>query len=349
MSLQVEIKKRFKGFYLDVSFETNTEYLGLLGASGCGKSMTLKCIAGVVTPDEGYIVLNGRVLFNSKKKINLKPQERNIGFLFQNYALFPNMTVEDNIAAGLKLVKNEKSSIVNDMINSFHLKGLEYKYPNQLSGGQQQRVALARSIAYNPDMLLLDEPFSALDSHLKGQVQAEMAELLKLYKGEVLMVTHSIDEAYNFCKNIVVIDKGKSVLFGNTKEIFKEPKLISAAKLIGCNNISNFSVISDNKIYAKDWDIELTLSKKAANEKFVGIHSNSFVIYNSGGETNTIECEIIEIIEKVHGYTVIFRNKNNSDASNIYFDVKKEIWDNRKNKDSLFLKIPEEPILLLSR
>lgn len=108
MSLFVDIKKKLKGFSLEVSFETNGDYLGILGASGSGKSMTLKCIAGIETPDEGIIVLNGKVLFDSKKNINLKPQERNVGYLFQNYALFPNMTVEENISIGLKSSKLEK-------------------------------------------------------------------------------------------------------------------------------------------------------------------------------------------------------------------------------------------------
>ncbi|MGD9567730.1 MAG: sulfate/molybdate ABC transporter ATP-binding protein [Sedimentibacter sp.] len=348
MSLKVDIKKSFKGFKLHVSFETNNEYLGFLGASGSGKSMTLKCIAGVETPDEGSIVLNNRVLFDSEKKINLKPQDRNIGFLFQNYALFPNMTVVENIGAGLRLSKTEKKAVVNDMLKSFHLMGLENKYPNQLSGGQQQRAALARSIAYNPDVLLLDEPFSALDYHLKGEVQAEMLELLKLYNGEVLIVTHSIDEAYKFCKNLVVIDKGNSVLFGNTREIIKDPKLISAARLTGCNNISRCCFTASNKIYARDWDLEITINKKATDIDYVGIHSNSFDIVESKNSENIMECEIVEIIEKVHGYTVIFHNKSgNINAANMYYDVKKEEWDNRNNKTNLFLKIRDDSILLL--
>ena len=244
MSLYIEIKKKFKGFNLNVTFETNGEYLGILGASGSGKSMTLKCIAGIEAPDEGLIVLNGKVLFDSKEKINLKPQDRNIGYLFQNYALFPNMTVDENICSGLKMSKKEKVKKVEEMIKSFHLQGLEKKYPNQLSGGQQQRVSLARCIAYNPDVLLLDEPFSALDTHLKDQLQTEVLELLKLYDGEVLMVTHSRDEAYRFCKNIVIIEEGKSVLLGDTKEIFKQPKLLSVARLTGCKNISKCEVLS---------------------------------------------------------------------------------------------------------
>lgn len=351
MSLKIAIKKKFKGFNLDISFETSKEYIGLLGASGSGKSMTLKCIAGIETPDEGYIELNGRVLFDSEKKINLKPQDRNIGYLFQNYALFPNMNIEENIGVGLRISKNEKKIIVDEMIKLFHLQGLEKKYPLQISGGQQQRVALARCMAYKPDVLLLDEPFSALDTHLKNQVQTEMLELLKLYTGEVLMVTHSIEEAYKFCKNIVVIEEGKSVLFGDTKDIFNNPKLVSAAKLTGCKNISISTPISTNKLFANDWDFEFKINKTVNDTRFIGIQSVSFEIiddYYLNKDVNVMECEIIDIIDKIHGYTVIFKNKNSkNNVSHLFFDVRRDSWDNRKDKQNLLLKIPEDSILLL--
>ena len=183
MSLLVDIKKKLKEFTLEIDFKTDGESLGILGASGSGKSMTLKCIAGVETPDEGRIVLNGKTLFDSRKGINLKPQDRNIGYLFQSYALFPHMTVEENIGIGLNLHKTEKELRIREIIESFHLEGLESKYPNKLSGGQQQRVALARCLVYKPDALMLDEPFSALDSHLKDHLQSEVLELLKSYDG----------------------------------------------------------------------------------------------------------------------------------------------------------------------
>ncbi|MDF2949624.1 MAG: transporter related [Sedimentibacter sp.] len=349
MSLKVDIKKKFKGFNLSVSFETNKEYLGLLGASGSGKSMTLKCISGIEPPDEGFIELNGRVLYDSDKKINLKPQDRNIGYLFQDYALFPNMTVEENIEAGLKLSKKEKVNIVEEMITKFHLQGLEKKYPVQLSGGQKQRTALARCIAYKPDVLLLDEPFSALDAHLKTQVQIEIMELLKLYTGEVLIVTHSMEEAYKFCKNLVILKDGNSVLFGDTKEIFMKPELASVARLTGCKNISSCTLVSTNKIYAHEWDIEIELNESAADIGFVGIKSNSFVVADDSSErTNIIECEIIDVIEKIQGYTIIFTNKKSRNtASHMYFDIKKEKWNNRNNKNNLFLKIINDSVLLL--
>jgi molybdate transport system ATP-binding protein len=346
MSLIVDIRKYFKGFILDVSFETKNEYLALLGASGSGKSMTLKCIAGVETPDEGRIILNDRILYDSKRKINLRPQERNIGFLFQNYALFPNMTVKENIAAGLKSL-NKNRAIIDDMIKLFQLTGLEDKYPSQLSGGQRQRVALARSIIYKPDLLLLDEPFSALDFHLKRQVQTEMIELLELYKGEVLMVTHSIDEALRFCKNLVIIDNGKSVLFCKTKEIFKDPKIVSAARLIGCNNISPCYLIDDSTVYAVEWDLKLKINRGLKDMNHIGIYSNSFKICETNDGENTIECEILETIEQKEDYTVIFKNKNSSNGSKMFFDIGKEAWNKNKNKKELFLKVNADSILLL--
>lgn len=354
MSLFVNIKKKLKGFSLDVSFETNGDYLGILGASGSGKSMTLKCIAGIETPDEGCIILNGKVLFDSEKRINLKPQERNIGYLFQNYALFPNMTVEENIGIGLKESKKEKEIKVNEIIKAFHLQGLEKKYPSQLSGGQQQRVAIARCIIYKPDILMLDEPFSALDSYLREQLQTEVLEFLKLYDGEVLMVTHSRDEVYKFCENIVVIDKGNSILLGNTKETFENPKIKEVAILTGCKNISKCKVISSNKIHALDWDIILETEKSVPkNINYVGIRAHNFQVVDNSkikDEKNIIECKINKIVENLFEYNVMFENKSSygkNDNSVIIYKVKKEEWDNRKNKDNLFLRIPEGSILFL--
>lgn len=350
MSLFVDIKKKLKGFSLDVSFETNGEYLGILGSSGSGKSMTLKCIAGIETPDEGRIVLNGKVLFDSYRKINLKPQDRHIGYLFQNYALFPNMTVEENIGIGLLTSKIEKERRVSEIIKKFHLQGLEKKYPNQLSGGQQQRVAMARCIIYKPDILMLDEPFSALDSHLKEKLQSEVLEFLKLYDGEVLMVTHSRDEVYKFCNNIVIIDKGNSILLGNTKEVFRDPKLMEAAMLTGCKNISRCKVVSSNKVYAIDWDITLEIEKEIPKEiNYIGIRAHSFEIVNTNFKTekNILDCQIDKIVENVFEYSILLKNKNKENQNTILYKIKKEEWDNRQNKEELYLKISESSILFL--
>jgi len=358
MRLLVDIKKRLKGFSLNVAFTIDDEYLGILGASGSGKSMTLKCIAGVETPDEGRIELNGKVLFDSAKRINLKPQERNIGYLFQNYALFPHMTVEENIGIGLRLPQKEKKQKVKEMIEAFRLQGLETKYPNQISGGQQQRVALARCIVYKPEVLMLDEPFSALDTHLRDQLQLEVLELLKLYQGGVLMVSHSRDEIYRLCKKLVIIDQGKSILFGDTKEIFKQPRLQAAARIIGCKNISGCEIISSHSVRAVDWGFILETGRPVPETtKYLGIQAHDFCLLDvaSGDpmkeQNNVIKCRIKRIVEGELEYSVYFSNKEmeqDNGNSDLVYKVRKELWDNRRNKEELYLKIPEQAILFLA-
>ena len=223
--LKVNIFKKLKEFDLEVDFELKQKRLGILGPSGCGKSMTLKSVAGIVNPDGGVVSLTSdeeTVYFDSINKINLKPQKRNVGYLFQNYALFPNMTVEENVASGLS--KGSDNKIVSEMIKRFHLEGLEKRYPRQLSGGQQQRVALARILAYGPDVILLDEPFSAMDTFLKEQLRIELVNSLKDFDGFSILVTHDRDEAFQFCDELIIMDEGKIIAKGDTYEIFENPK-----------------------------------------------------------------------------------------------------------------------------
>ena len=279
MSLKVNIKKRLGNFNLDVAFETERGVFAILGASGCGKSMTLKCIAGIETPDEGRIELNGRVLYDSAKKINLTPQKRRVGYMFQDYALFPNMTVEQNIKAGMG--KHPEEEKVRSYINRFRLEGLEKHYPAQLSGGQKQRVAMARMIASEPDILLLDEPFSALDSYLKWELEQEMRDMLAEVQKPVLFVSHNRDEVYRLCSMVSCIDHGKMEVIEKTKEFFHNPKTKTAAVLSGCKNISVAEIVDNNHIKALGWGITLCVSEIPEETKAVGIRAHSFYPVNA--------------------------------------------------------------------
>lgn len=276
--LKVDIQKKLKEFDLIVDFELKKKHLGILGPSGCGKSMTLKSIAGIVNPDEGIVSLNTgeeTVYFDSSKKINLKPQKRNVGYLFQNYALFPNMTVEENIACGL--TKNYDEKIVSDMIKRFHLDGLEKRYPRQLSGGQQQRVALARILAYNPDVILLDEPFSAMDTFLKEQLRIELSNSLNDFDGFSIMVTHDRDEAFQFCDELIVLDEGKIIAKGDTYEIFENPGKVQVARLTGCKNISKIEIIDEYHVKSLEWGEIFEVSEKISpNITHIGIRAHNF-------------------------------------------------------------------------
>lgn len=278
MAVTVEIRRKLDNFLLDINFHSNARRIGILGASGCGKSMTLKSIAGIELPDEGHIEVEGRTFFDKEKKINLKPQIRNVGYLFQNYALFPTMTVEKNIAAGLKGSRQERDARVREMVGKFRLQGLEKRLPGQLSGGQQQRVALARIMAYEPEMILLDEPFSALDMYLKDQLQRELAEMLADYEGTVIMVSHNRDEVYRFSEELLIIDQGKIAASGETKAIFRNPVSREAARLTGCKNFSKAHRIDVHTVVAEDWGVTLTTERKIPEyTEYVGYRAHDFI------------------------------------------------------------------------
>ena len=215
MALQAKIKKKFFGFTLDVEFETKEGCMGILGASGCGKSMTLKCIAGIEKPDSGRIVLNGRVLFDSEKKINLPVQKRNVGYLFQNYALFPTMTVEQNLMVVMEGKKEEKRAKIKEQLERFELSGLEKRYPSQLSGGQQQRVALARALVNRPDILLADEPTGNLDPKTSEEIM-KLLEQINERGTTVLVVTHNKEIVNQMKKRVVTMHDG--VIISDEKE-----------------------------------------------------------------------------------------------------------------------------------
>lgn len=209
--LVVQIYKKLAEFDLDVSFQVEDNILGLMGASGSGKSMILKCIAGIETPDRGRIVLNNHVLFDSEKKINVPIQKRNVGYMFQSYALFPNMNVYENISVGLRARKVKDVDIVaQKVMKQFQISELASRYSKQLSGGQRQRVALARLMAYEPDVLLLDEPFSALDEDLKEDLLRELKSELQISK-PVIFVSHNKEEVNELCDFKYKIKQGEIV------------------------------------------------------------------------------------------------------------------------------------------
>lgn len=279
MRLEADIRKDFGGFCLDMHFASDAGHIGILGASGCGKSMTLRCIAGIVTPDEGRIVLNGRVLFDSEKHINLKPQQRHVGYLFQNYALFPNMTVEQNIRSGLHGIKKEEQNArVQEMIEKFALQGLEKHFPDQLSGGQQQRTALARIMAYSPDVILLDEPFSALDAYLRDRVQQETLDLLKEYTGIAVLVSHNRDEVYRFSEDLLILDHGSIEVHGTPKAVFADPRTKAAAVLTGCKNFSSAVRVDDHTVKAESWGIMLHSDNLLPEDfSYLGFRAHDFI------------------------------------------------------------------------
>ena len=259
MGLQVEIRKELSGFTLEVAFRSENGVLGLLGGSGSGKSMTLKAIAGIERPDEGRIVLNGRVLFDSSRGLDLRPQERKVGYLFQNYALFPNMTVEKNVLSGLSAVKDrtERKKRMEEMLERMGLTEQRKLFPCQLSGGQQQRTALARMLVSGPELLLLDEPFSALDAHLRELLQIQVKDIMAGYGKDVVLVSHSRDEVYYLCSRTAVMSGGRILRTDETEKLFADPGSRAGAELTGCKNIAAARKTGEYEVEVPEWGIRL--------------------------------------------------------------------------------------------
>ena len=349
MSIYLDIRKKFKGFALDVQFQNDDGTLGILGASGCGKSLTLKCLAGLVTPDEGIIKVGGKTVFDSSAKINIKPQQRNVGYLFQNYALFPNMTVWDNINIAIKNNTSDREKKIRSLMERYELSGLEERYPVNLSGGQQQRVALARIFAYEPEILLLDEPFSALDSYLRENMQAIMLDVIQEYSGDVIMVTHSRDEAYRICDRLLVLSDGDIVGDDTPAKLFREPQNVNAAKITGCKNISEIEKISDTKVYAKSWGVEFEMNGPVNDSSHMGIRAHYFKTspQNPDGSqkgTNKIPVKIINEMTGSFEKTVILKNPNQPDGKELW-------WICSKDQDLShveYLYIDKEDMFLLN-
>lgn len=345
MAMEVRIRKDLGAFQLDIAFESDSRRIGILGGSGCGKSLTLKSIAGIEQPDRGRIVVNGKSLLDTEAKICLKPQVRKVGYLFQNYALFPTMTVEQNIEAGLTGKKADRKERVARMIEHFQLQGLEKRLPGELSGGQQQRVALARILAYEPEVILLDEPFSALDVYLRDKLQRELMELLKEYPGIVIMVSHNRDEVYRMSEELLVLENGRIVRQGPTKSVFENPENTAVARLTGCKNIVLVEEQPDGTLYAEEW--RLSLPVKAQGACAVAIRAHEFSIRKTA--QNEKLCFPIWkpiVTEDLFEYNISFQTAPDA-AGRIDWKVSKYNWVYGRDAipDCLYLK--ESDLLLL--
>lgn len=299
--------------------------------------MLLRCIAGLETPDSGRIVLNKRVLFDSKKGINLPSRDRLIGFLFQNYALFPHLNVAQNIAFGLQqMPKPQRDRQVNEQLARVQMQGLGNRYPHQLSGGQQQRVALARALAIQPEVLLLDEPFSALDTHLRSQMEKQLIETLSTYQGVTLFVTHNLEEAYRVCKNLLVLSEGKTAAYSSKENIFERPATFIVAQLTGCKNFSRAQAVSPQLVGATDWGCTLRVIEPIPSQlAYVGIRAHQLIFPNDPNQENTFPCWVVQTSETPHRMTLYLKLHNpptNPSDYHLQAEVFKEKWSVLKDR-----------------
>ena len=347
MELMVSIRKSLRDFDLKADFTVKDEVFALLGASGCGKSMTLKCIAGIERPDEGCILLNGRILFDSEKGIDLPPQQRRVGYLFQNYALFPNMTIAENILFGAVGTAEEKKAKMADSLKRFGLEGLEGAYPAELSGGQQQRVAFARILSSSAELLLLDEPFSALDSYLKWQMELELMDLLHSYDDGAILVSHDRNEVYRLANRIAVMNRGGIEAINGRDELFHQPRTLAATLLTGCKNVSAACYEGEHSLLAQEWALPLQVAAEVPKGlKYVGIRAH-FLEYRQEEGENTFLMEVVQVIEDTFSYLVMVRRQG-TEGKLIRWEVDKQFWRSLQG-EKLYLYFPPEEIILLEK
>ncbi|MHB1324620.1 MAG: ABC transporter ATP-binding protein [Thermoleophilia bacterium] len=217
-----------------MQWEMGDELLALFGFSGSGKTMTLQMIAGLLRPDEGHIYINGRQYFDSASRLDIKTKERRVGYVFQDYALFPHMSAKENIAYGLTgREASDRVERVREMIDIFRLDGLEKAFPHEISGGQKQRVALARALIGRPELLMLDEPFSALDWPIRAKMQDVIKEIRSEFAIPVVMVTHDFSEIQKMADRVIVYADGKVVQIGSPAEIRKNSSGDQVNELLG--------------------------------------------------------------------------------------------------------------------
>ncbi|MEM9772009.1 MAG: molybdate ABC transporter permease subunit, partial [Cyanobacteria bacterium P01_D01_bin.73] len=318
-ALQASFVKRLGNFHLDLDLSAGETPLGILGASGSGKSLTLRCIAGVETPDAGQISVNGRVLFDAQRQIDLPPQQRRVGIIFQHYGLLPHLTVAENIAFGLQHLSTvdgdrPTQDQIQAQIRNMRLQGLEHRYPDQLSGGQQQRVALARAIAIQPDVLLLDEPLSALDTYLRHQIERLLRDIFAAYNGTVILVTHRLEEAFRLCENLTVLADGRVIARDRKDKIFTQPGSYQVAQLTECKNFSPARIVAPGCLEAIAWNCHLQVTQPIPNNvSHIGIRAHHLEFIDADIDAddkstdNTCPCWLADISETQHRVTLLLK------------------------------------------
>ncbi len=225
----LNIENKDQTLDIDIKIKTR-EFITLFGKSGAGKTTILKMIAGLVQPDEGFIKVNGQLWFDKEKNINLPPQKRKVGFVFQDYALFPNMTVEQNIKFGME---KEDKNFLKELLEITELYDIKDRKPVTLSGGQRQRVALARAVARKPDILLLDEPLSALDFEIRQKLQEKLKEIHNRFDLTTVLVSHDFSEIFKLSNRVFVLENGKITRSGKPEDVFVQERLSGKVKFSG--------------------------------------------------------------------------------------------------------------------
>ena len=325
------------------------EMVTLLGPSGCGKTTTLRMISGFEYPTSGSVFIGERDV------AKIPPNKRGISMVFQSYALFPHLNIWENVAYGLKVAKVSQDEVVrrtNAVMELMQLTGMERRFPNQLSGGQQQRVALARIMASDPAVIMLDEPLSALDSFLHWQLELKLSRILREYSGTTIYVSHNRDEVYRLCDRVCVINEGHSEPVKTVSEFFDAPPTLAAAILSGCKNFSRIEIIDSRRLRASDWNMTFTSAHLIPDEaRYVGVRAHYLIpVAERERDENTMRAEIIEVRDDVFSAIITVRPNETKSESNfavIRIELSKELAKNYRAGETIYLKVAPSDVMPL--
>ncbi len=366
MPVEVDIEKKFYGrkhikkkekipsFSMHCSFDADSDFVVLFGCSGSGKTTALRCIAGLENPDAGTIKINDTVYFDSRKRVNLPPQKRKIGYMFQENALFPHMNVRQNIEFGLKgMHPAEKMERVNTMLDLAGIEEFEFAYPDELSGGQKQKVALARALAPDPEVLLLDEPFSALDTVVRLKLRKELRAIQKRLGIPVIFITHDPVEAFTIADRMVVFDNGRVQQLGSPEDVFYHPKTRYVAELVGFSNLFDDAVVEGHGqectfLWSLGTEITAPYIRRMAGDKVSwGIRPENIELVDSSvariirkeDQKNLLDGVIRNVVNKGASRIMSLNLKDSDAVMNI--EVANHIFDSLKigNGDECMVRI----------
>ena len=350
MAISVEIKKEYKGHMRTISFQSTSSRIGILGDSAERLHMLLQCITGAELPDTGKISIDGKTMYDSEKEICLKVQERRLGCLFRDYALFPFMTVAQNIACGFRGDKREKKEAVQAYIQRYHLKKAAGKYPHQLSKLEQLYTAIARMMIGEPGLIILEDFFSGWNQKEYDLAAQELQELLANYKGTIVMASQNFREIYEFCEEAAIFCNEEITAVGSVRKLYRNPQTVDAARLLGCRNCSRMERLDERHIYALDWEVVLRTAEQVEEDMtHVGIYAHCLQPLEKERE-NCLPVQAEQCTKTMTAWKYQVKNRKKKDASAVEW-MRPDLCLTDESHSSLpeYLYFPPESLLLLKQ